>query len=281
MTGLRTHRYLRLALVGIVVALAASVLIELAQSDWRPLPSISAYYYSPARGVFTGALCAAAVALLALSGRDAESVLLDVAAVFAPLIAIIPTRYLDEPSLPADVLPTVRNGIGVYAVMVLILLALGITLAVRGDVAPRRVAIVGSVALVTATGLVLLAVVPGPVSGFPFPAGLNLHLIVTACFFAMFAVIPWVTVFGRGEGRPAPAYRIVYIAVSVVIAVALAVTVAATIAAADGFAVLVGEAVALTAFGVYWTAQTIERWGDADPPSILPASYPRWDSNPD
>ena len=33
MTGLRTHRYLRLALVGIVVALAASVLIELAQIE--------------------------------------------------------------------------------------------------------------------------------------------------------------------------------------------------------------------------------------------------------
>ncbi|MFI8631618.1 hypothetical protein ACIGEP_03350 [Microbacterium sp. NPDC077663] len=270
MTGLRTHRYLRLALVGIVVALAASVLIEFVRSDGRLLPSISAYYFSPAHGVFVGALSAAAIALLALAGRDAESALLDVAAVFAPLIAIIPTRAPDDATLPPDVLSTVLNGVGVYTVVVIVVAALGVVLASRGEIAWRRVAIVGTVALTTAAVLAVLAFAPGPASSFPFPGGVNLHLVVTAGFFAMFAIVPWVTVLGRGDERPAPAYRRVYIAVSVVIVIALVVTVVATFAVPDSGAVFLGEAVALTAFAVYWTTQTIERWSDADPPSILP-----------
>lgn len=268
MTGLRTHRYLRLALVGIVVALAASVLIELAQSGWRPLPSISDYYYSPARGVFVAALTAAGVALLVLSGRDTESLLLDVAAVFAPLIAIVPTGFRGEPYVPAADLPTVRNGVGVYVAMVAILVLLGIVLAARGDLAWRRVAIVGGTAAGAATALAVLAFAPGPAAAFPFPGGINLHLVATVSFFAMFAAIPWVTVFGQDP--PAPGYRRLYLTVSVVIVAALVTTIGAAIANPDTVGVLIGEAVALAAFGVYWTAQTVERWGDADPPSILP-----------
>lgn len=268
MTGLRTHRYLRLALVGIVVALAASVVFELAQSDWRPLPSISDYYYSPARGVFVGALTAAGVALLALSGRDTESVLLDAAAVFAPLIAIVPTGYRGEPYVPAEVLPTVRNGVGVYLTMVVILVVLGVALAARGDVAWRRLGIVGGIASMVAVALAAFAFLPCLAAAFPFPAGVNLHLVATVCFFAIFAVIPWVTAFGRTP--PAARYRRLYLVVSVVIVIALVTTVGAAIADPDTVGVLIGEVVSLVAFAVYWTAQTVERWRDADPPSILP-----------
>ena len=55
------------------------------------LPSVSAYYYSPARDVFVGALIAASLALFALSGRGPSRALLDAAALFAPLIALVPT----------------------------------------------------------------------------------------------------------------------------------------------------------------------------------------------
>jgi hypothetical membrane protein len=266
-TGSRTHRYLRLALVGVVMALAASVVIELARSGWVPLPSISDYYYSPARGVFVGALTAAAVALLALSGRDAESVLLDIAAVFAPLIAIVPTGYRGEPFVPTEVLPTVRNGVGVYIVMVIATVGLGGVLASRGAISRRRVALVGGVAVVTAATLAALAYLPGPASVFPFPAGVNLHLVATVCFFAMFAAIPLVTVVRR-EARPAAAFRRVYAAVAITIVAALILTVAAAVANPDTVGVFVGGAVALTAFAVYWTTQTVERWQDADPPSL-------------
>lgn len=268
MTGLQTHRSLRLALVGIVVAIAASVLFQMAQDGWVPLPSISAYFYSPARGVFVGGLTAAAVALLALSGRDAESILLDVAAVFAPLIAIVPTGYRGRAFVPDDVLPTVRNGVGVYIVMVAAAVVLGIVLAARGGIARRRVVIVGSIAVVTAASLGVLAFTPGLSRGFPFAGGVNLHLVATVCFFAMFAAVPLVTVFGGGE-RPSSVYRRVYAAVAVVMVAALVLTIIAAIRHPQTVGVLIGEAIALGAFAVFWTTQTIERWRDADPPSIL------------
>lgn len=269
MTGLRTHRYLRLALVGVVVALAASVVIELARTGWRPLPSISDYYYSPAQGIFVGALTAASVALLALSGRDAESMLLDVAAVFAPLIAIVPTGYRGEPFVPEAVLPTVRNGVGVYLTTVAVLLVLGLVLAARGEIAWRRLAIVGGVAATTTTGLAVFAFVPALAGGFPFPRGVNLHLVATVCFFSMFAIIPIISAVGGGERAPR-VYRRIYLAVAIVIAVALVLTIAAAVIDPDTIGVFLGEAVALAAFAVYWTAQTVHRWRDADPPSILP-----------
>lgn len=270
MTGLRTHRSLRLALVGIVVAIAASVLIQLAHDGWVPLPSISDYFYSPARGVFVGGLTAASVSLFALSGRDAESILLDVAAVFAPLIAIIPTGYRGRPFVPDDVLPTVRNGVAVYLVMVAALVLLAVILAIRGEVAWRRVVIVGSIAGLASAALGVLAFAPGVSESFPFAGRVNLHLVATVCFFAMFAAIPLVTVFGRTE-RAEAVYRRIYLAVSIVIVVALVLTVVAAIIHPEGDGVLIGETVALVTFAVFWTTQTIERWRDADPPSIIAA----------
>ncbi|MFL0566134.1 hypothetical protein [Microbacterium sp. 179-I 1D1 NHS] len=268
MTGLRTHRSLRLALVAVAVAIAASVLIQLAHDGWVPLPSLSDYYYSPAGGVFIGGLTAASVALLALSGRDAESIMLDVAAVFAPLIAIIPTGYRGRQFIPDDVLPSVRNGVGVYLVMVAALLVLAVVLAARGEVAWRRVAIVGGIAGAVSTALAVLTFVPGVSQSFPFAGGVNLHLIATVCFFAMFAAIPLTTAFGSAE-RTERRYRLIYLVVALVIVVAVAVTFVAAIVRPEDGGVLIGETVALTAFAVFWTTQTIERWRDADPPSIL------------
>ncbi len=268
MTGLRTHRSLRLALVAVAVAIAASVLIQLAQDGWVLLPSISDYFYSPARGVFVGGLTAASVALLALSGRDTESIMLDVAAVFAPLIAIIPTGYRGQPFVPADVLPTVRNGVGVYLVMVAALLVLAVILATRGEVAWRRVAIVGGIAGAVSAALAVLAFAPGVSESFPFAGRVNLHLVATVCFFAMFAAIPLITAFGSAD-RTERRYRLIYLTVALLIVVALVLTVVAAIVRPEDGGVLIGETVALTAFAVFWTTQTIERWRDADPPSIL------------
>jgi hypothetical protein len=97
-TSLRTHRYLRLSLVFVVFSLLVAVLIQTVVISWDPLvlgwnpqPSISHYALTSANGVFVGALIAASLALLALSGRDRATTLLDIAAMFAPLIAIVPT----------------------------------------------------------------------------------------------------------------------------------------------------------------------------------------------
>ena len=78
----RTYRYLRIGIAGTVVAIFVAVGMAAADVGW--LTSVSDYFYTPARNVFVGALIAASLALVALSGRGTERALLDAAALFAP-----------------------------------------------------------------------------------------------------------------------------------------------------------------------------------------------------
>ena len=87
---IKTYRYLRIALVGIVVALTISVVIETLRDELRR--SISEYYYTPARAIFVGALIAIGVCLIALRGNtDLEDILLNLAGLCAPVVALVPT----------------------------------------------------------------------------------------------------------------------------------------------------------------------------------------------
>jgi len=53
--------------------------------------SISAYYYTPVRGVFIGALMAIGLALIVIKGPAWEDIPLNVAGMLAPVVAIVPT----------------------------------------------------------------------------------------------------------------------------------------------------------------------------------------------
>ncbi|HVL06533.1 MAG TPA: hypothetical protein VM388_11125 [Acidimicrobiales bacterium] len=108
----KTYRYLRIGIVGAVVLLGASVLVErskVAPGCWQT--SISAYYYTPARAVFVGALMAIGLSLIVIKGNTGwEDVLLNVAGMLAPVVALVPignpgTCWSIEPSP----LPTLRN----------------------------------------------------------------------------------------------------------------------------------------------------------------------------
>lgn len=90
----QTYLYLRLSLVGAVLAIGLAVVYtppSFLPDGQRVIRSISHYYYTPARIIFVGALCAAALALVTIAGKGIQSYLLDIAALLAPLIAIIPT----------------------------------------------------------------------------------------------------------------------------------------------------------------------------------------------
>ncbi|HYI31852.1 MAG TPA: hypothetical protein VEX88_00135 [Glaciibacter sp.] len=87
----RTYRYLRIAMIATVIAIFLGI-GWVWFNGFPSLPSISHYYFTPARIIFAGALVAATAALLALSGNGGQRSWLDFAAFFAPLIAIVPTR---------------------------------------------------------------------------------------------------------------------------------------------------------------------------------------------
>ena len=89
--AIKSYRYLRLAIVVVVLSLIASVLLERAKTScWEV--SISAYYYTPVHAMFVGALVAIGVCLIAVKGSEEwEDMLLNVAGILAPIVAFVPT----------------------------------------------------------------------------------------------------------------------------------------------------------------------------------------------
>ena len=86
-----SYRYLRIAMVGLLLALAAAVFYQSAQQD-SFLASVSAYYYTPAQAVFVGALIGLGASMIALQGMTPpEDVFLNLGGMFAIVVAIVPT----------------------------------------------------------------------------------------------------------------------------------------------------------------------------------------------
>ena len=94
----KTYRYLRIAIVSMVVALLASVVLQsLDAQSW--LGSLSAYYYSPVHAIFIGAMVMIGICLVAIRGTtDPEDIALNIAGLCAPIVAFVPTAFPDEPA---------------------------------------------------------------------------------------------------------------------------------------------------------------------------------------
>ena len=103
--AVETWRYLRLSIVGVVIGLGVSILVEFSRSRhlsgasghcW--LGSISAYYYTPVHAVFVGAMVTIGVCLVCIRGNtDLEDVLLNLAGMLAPIVALVPTANVPDP----------------------------------------------------------------------------------------------------------------------------------------------------------------------------------------
>ncbi|MEU4192100.1 hypothetical protein AB0E69_09390 [Kribbella sp. NPDC026611] len=91
--SIKTYRYLRMAMVAMIVLLGAALVIEWSKTDPHCLQtSISAYYYTPVRAIFVGALITIGVCMVVLKGNtEPEDILLNVAGILAPVVALVPT----------------------------------------------------------------------------------------------------------------------------------------------------------------------------------------------
>jgi uncharacterized membrane protein len=91
-TWLKSYRYLRTAIVGLLVGLGVAVGYQTWRQDFDLLGSVSAYYYTPAQAIFVGALIGMAACMIALKGTTAtEDVFLNLGGMFAAVVAIVPT----------------------------------------------------------------------------------------------------------------------------------------------------------------------------------------------
>jgi len=266
----RTYRYLRLAVAGTVVVIFVSMAIAAMSVGW--LTTVSDYFYTPARNAFVGALIAVAVGLLALSGRGLERALLDAAALFAPLIALIPTT-LAPGSVPGVDVPCAgrcfppayeadaANGVLTYLVVGILTVLIALFLA-----ALRQVS------LATAGWSLIVAVVVLAAVGamWLFAPDLLLaqgHFVATIAFFALFALVALRNAFPRRTAPPRRPFRAVYVGIAVGLAAVLIAYVVLLPRAdeLDAPIVLIAEAVALVLFAAFWVTQCIEKWNDLDP----------------
>jgi hypothetical protein len=90
--ALKTYRYLRLGIIASVLLLGISLGIEIIRVSGCLLGSISAFYYSPIRPIFVGVMFVVGASLIVYKGRTrGEDVFLNIAGMFAPLVAVAPT----------------------------------------------------------------------------------------------------------------------------------------------------------------------------------------------
>jgi hypothetical protein len=94
-TWVKSYTYLRTAMVGLLIGLAAAVFYQTfrqSKEGFDPLASVSAYYYTPAQAIFVGALIGLGACMIALKGTNiVEEVALNLGGMFAAVVAIVPT----------------------------------------------------------------------------------------------------------------------------------------------------------------------------------------------
>ncbi|MGH3647601.1 MAG: hypothetical protein ACRDTM_10555 [Micromonosporaceae bacterium] len=87
----KSHRYLRTAMVLLLVGLGVAVFYQTWRQGFELLGSVSAYYYTPAQAIFVGALIGLGACMIALKGTtDVEDVFLNLGGMFAAVVAIVP-----------------------------------------------------------------------------------------------------------------------------------------------------------------------------------------------
>jgi hypothetical protein len=97
-SAIKTYRYLRLAMVVLVVGIFAAIYYaSMSSGGFAIKPSISHYYYSSARDMFVAALLAIGVCLVCIRGGTAtEDAFLNIAGLLAMIVAVVPVS--EEPA---------------------------------------------------------------------------------------------------------------------------------------------------------------------------------------
>jgi hypothetical protein len=274
--SLRTYRYLRIAMGGMILVIFTAVTIE-AIRHGSILGSISQYFYTPARTAFVGAIVASGVALLALSGHRAERALLDAAGLLAPLVAVVGTPVRNPllcgeglSCVPVTALGDIENGVLTYLVIGTAAWFTVVILVIAGRIALN----VAGISLLVATAV--LAVVAGLWFGDREMFLASVHFGAAGLFFLLIGTIAVLHLRGRDDSPdPARWMKMIYgiVAVGMVVVVLLAVW--AIVAErvdpdAPHFAIpaVFGcEVAALVLFLVFWVVQSIQRWNDEVAPA--------------
>ncbi|MDP3893133.1 MAG: hypothetical protein Q8Q44_18005 [Nocardioides sp.] len=260
--SLKTYRYLRIALVVLVVGLAASVVVEWLGTGPECLQvSISAYYYTPAQGMFVGALVAIGACLVILQGNtEWEDSLLNVAGMLAPVVAFVPTPYQENCySAPVNAdtqAANVANNIAALLVVAALGLAVAAVLGVRSRRPWTRLQRNGWLATVAA--------VSGTAALFHLDRSLFLdvgHYAAAVVMFGCIIVVVVLNALAYERVTHSRMDRNPYAVVAVLMVVLPLVMGGVHLAVGWEHVVLWVEATLILLFAVFWVVQTRELWG--------------------
>ena len=267
LAAVKTWRYLRLAMIGLVVALLSAVLYEHAQAPggcWQE--SISAYWYTPAQGALVGTLVTIGVCLVCLKGStEAEDVLLNLAGICAPVVALVPTPdrggCASVPAAAAGRDAEVANNVtallvagGLALAVVGVLTAVGLVRGTRQRPGPTAVA---GFAVVTVVYTATLAVFLGA-RGWFVDHG---HVVAAGGMFGLVFLTVCVDAVDFRTSRTARRGNR-YTWVAVLMALAAGVHVVLIVALHWDHWALSLETTLILLFALFWLLQTVELWNE-------------------
>ncbi len=273
--ALKTYRYLRMGMVGLVLALALAILVERLHVDcWQT--SISSYYYTPARAIFVGGLIAIGVSLLVIKGSTRrEDVLFNIAGLLAPVVGVVPTSSVGEcwslepMPLPTDnegnlapwVIANIDNNMQALLLAGLVgMIAVGLIAAIVYEhpvSAARSAPLDRQIGLgVTVAVLLIGWALHRWWDAFPNQA----HGIAAVLMFGFLALGIGVNAWERRDKPEHRRYAGLYGAISALMVVVGVVF----LTALRGWShmVLLLETVEIALFAAFWVAQTVEHWGE-------------------
>jgi len=273
--AVKTYRYLRISMVGAVVLLGVSIVIERSNVDcWQT--SVSAYYYTPVRAIFVGMLLAIGLCLIVIKGSTTwEDATLNAAGMLAPIVAVVPTTDVgecwsqspgrlpvdDDGNLAAWVIANIDNNItallitGIAGLIVAAVIASIATNNVKavaevGDIGMRLGLLAAMVFLLTGAALFIWW------DDFDTRA----HGIAAVLMFLFLALAVGGNAWKR---RHDPGPRIYFwLYTTIAAAMVIAPAIMFPLDSQWQHMVLVLEATEITLFAVFWLVQTKEHWGE-------------------
>ncbi|NUR06759.1 MAG: hypothetical protein HOQ22_00230 [Nocardioidaceae bacterium] len=265
---LKTYRYLRLAMVHLVLLLFVAVGVEwwhTGRSCFQD--SLSAYYFTPVQAVFVGALTAIGICMVVLKGNtEWEDILLNLGGMLLPVVAFVPVPQEGScrsvPVLLRDTPADVANNVTALLVTGAVGLAVVVGVLLRSSAGPRasRAHVIGtSVAAAT-----LLAGAAWFVVGRDsFVEGA--HYVAAVGVFACIVGVVVLNARALRSARASPGRRtfVNRYAVIAVLMVGSAVGMGLVALVVDWQHWLLWvESTLITLFAVFWLSQTQELWNE-------------------
>lgn len=259
----RSYRYLRIGIVGLLVGLGSAVVYQRLQPACG-LSSVSAYYYTPARSLFVGGLIGLGVGMLALRGMNlAEDVFLNLGGMFAFMVAFVPTGGGTGPCQDPDtrVGPSVQDNVTALLIVAILVIAGGfLFLAIawkRLGNAYRWWAL--------AEGIAALALWAAALTAIEFYLSWALryvHYISAISLAACIIAVAAANAFPRGDGsaktgnRTSPVRRPLYAWIAIVMVVISGVMIG--LAISNKITLFWVEISIAGMFALFWGAQTVQ-----------------------